>query len=160
MKAQSLLLLRIGTGLLLVVWGLIRLVSPDKGAGVSVKYYAGLGASDTIQLIWGAILLVVGLLTVVGLFRRFAYPAQAVILVTGALSIWKYLLDPLGLWLLDRESSQVLFFPSLAVAGATLVLLAFRDEDRLALDRLLARRGSHRPTRDSPHPHPGASHAR
>lgn len=141
MKAQSLLLLRTGTGLLLVVWGMIRLASPDKGAGVSVKYYAGLGASDTIQLVWGAILLVVGLLTILGLFRRFAYTAQAVILVTGALSIWKYLLDPLGLWLLDRDSSQVLFFPSLAVAGATLVLLAFRDEDRIALDRMLARRG-------------------
>ncbi|MBA4163252.1 MAG: hypothetical protein C0510_01255 [Erythrobacter sp.] len=139
MKAQSLLLLRIGTGLLLVIWGAIRLASPETGTGVSMKYYSGFAAAEVVQLAWGGILLVVGVLTVLGLFRRFVYPAQAVILVSGAFSIWKYLLDPLGLWLLDRETSQVLFFPSLAVAAATLVLIAFREDDRLAIDRLLGR---------------------
>ena len=109
------------------------------GAGVSSKYYDGLGASGTIQLIWGIALLLVGILTVLGLFRRVVYPAQAVILVTGALSIWKYLLDPLGLWLLEKGSSQILFFPSLTVAAATLVLIAFRDEDELSLDAKRAR---------------------
>lgn len=140
MKATSLLLLRIGTGLLLLIWGVVRLAKPDIGAHVSEKYYGGLGASGTVQLLWGATLVLVGVLTVLGLLRRYAYPAQAIVLVTGALSIWKYLLDPLGLWLLDRESSQILFFPSLTVAAATLVLIAFRDEDRLSLDAVLARR--------------------
>jgi putative oxidoreductase len=140
MKAPSLLLLRTGTGLLLILWGLVRLFSPSSGAGVSTKYYRGLGADETIQLVWGGALVVVGVLTVLGLLRRFAYPAQAVILITGALSIWKYLLDPLGLWLLDRESSQILFFPSLTLAAATLVLIAFRDEDSLSLDSLRERR--------------------
>lgn len=139
MKAISLLLLRAGTGLLMVIWGLVRLLNPAKGAGVSSKYYDGLGASETIQLIWGIALLLVGILTVLGLFRRVVYPAQAVILVTGALSIWKYLLDPLGLWLLEKGSSQILFFPSLTVAAATLVLIAFRDEDELSLDAKHAR---------------------
>lgn len=140
MKAISLLLLRLGTGLLLVIWGLVRLAKPDIGAHVSDKYYAGLGAAHTVQLIWGGVLLMVGILVVLGLLRRYAYPAQALILVTGALSIWKYLLDPLGIWLLDRDSSQILFFPSLAVAAATLVLIAFRDEDTIALDVKLSGR--------------------
>ena len=56
------------------------------------------------------------------------------ILCSGALAIWKYLIDPLGLYLLDKESAQVLFFPSLGMAAATLVLIAFRREDRVALD--------------------------
>lgn len=142
MKALSLLLLRIGTGLLLIVWGVIRLASPETGSGVSMKYYSGVGAAEAVQTAWGGALLVIGALTVSGLFRRFTYPAQAVILVSGALSIWRYLLDPLGLWLLDMETSQVLFFPSLAVAAATLVLIAFRDEDHFSLDYLIGRRAS------------------
>lgn len=134
MKAKSLLFLRVSTGLLLIVWGLVRVAKPEIGAHVSEKYYAGLGAAHWVQLGWGAALLIIGSLTLVGLWRRLIYPLQALVLVSGALSIWKYLLDPLGLWLLDRESSQILFFPSLAVAAASLVLLAFVEEDRLSAD--------------------------
>lgn len=134
MKAISLLMLRVATGLLLLIWGIVRLGAPEMGALVSNKYYGGLGQAATIQVIWGVALVVVGLLCIAGLWRRFSYVAQAVILVTGALSIWKYLLDPLGLYLLTSETSQILFFPSLGMAAATLVLLAFRDEDTLSLD--------------------------
>lgn len=97
-----------------------------------------------IQIAWGAILLVIGILAALGLFRRFALAAQAVVLVFGALSIWKYLLDPLGLYLLTREDSQVLFFPSLAVAFASLLLVAMRDEDRWVLDAWLEARRTRR----------------
>lgn len=135
MRALSLLLLRTTTGLLLIVWGIVRLGAPEMGAHVSDKYYGGLGNSTIVQTVWGGALAVIGLLCVLGLWRRIAYPAQAVVLVTGALSIWRYLLDPLGLYLLTRETSQILFFPSLGMAAATLVLLAFRDDDALTLDR-------------------------
>jgi putative oxidoreductase len=138
-KALSLLFLRVSTGLLCVIWGLIRIAEPNAGVGVNSKYYGGLLADVSWQTPWGAFLLIVGLLTILGLFRKFAYPLQAAILCTGALAIWKYLLDPLGLYLLDRESSQVLFFPSLGMAAATLVLLAFRDDDAYALDAKLVR---------------------
>lgn len=140
MKAKSLLFLRVSTGLLLLVWGLVRVAEPGIGAHVSEKYYAGLGAAHTVQLVWGAALLVVGTLTIAGLWRRIVYPAQAVVLVFGALSIWKYLLDPFGMWLLSREDSQILFFPSLTVAAASIVLLAFVDEDSLSIDAVRARR--------------------
>lgn len=139
MKSMTIAGLRISTGLLLVVWGLIRIGAPGAGARVSEKYYAGLGAAHSIQLAWGVALLILGGLVVLGLFRRFTLPAQAVVLVTGALAIWKYLLDPLGLYLLTRETSQVLFFPSLSIAFAALVLVAFRDDDHFCLDRLIGR---------------------
>jgi putative oxidoreductase len=134
MKALSLLFLRVSTGLLCIIWGLIRVGDPAIGAKVNGTYYGGILSSTTAQYIWGGFFLIVGLLTILGLLRRYAYPLQAAILCVGALGIWKYLLDPLGLWLLDRETSQVLFFPSLGMAAATLVLLAFRDEDGIALD--------------------------
>lgn len=140
MKQFALAGLRVATALLLVVWGLIRIMAPGKGAGVSEKYYAGLAAAEGIQVAWGVALLVIGVLVVLGLFRRFSLSAQAVVLVTGALSIGKYLLDPLGLYLLTPETSQVLFFPSLGTAFASLLLLAMRDEDRWSLDYWLANR--------------------
>lgn len=139
MKSISIAGLRISAGLLLLIWGLIRVGAPDVGAHVSEKYYAGMGAAHGIQLAWGVALLILGFLVTVGLFRRYTLPAQAVVLICGALAIWKYLLDPLGLYLLTRETSQVLFFPSLATAFAAVVLIAFQDEDRFCLDRLIGR---------------------
>lgn len=140
MKAWSLLFLRVSTGLLCVIWGLIRLGEPAVGAHVNGKYYGGILSGETTQYAWGGFLLLVGILTIAGFQRRYAYPLQAAILCVGALGIWKYLLDPLGLWLLDRDSAQVLFFPSLGMAAATLVLLAFREDDKIALDEKLKRR--------------------
>jgi putative oxidoreductase len=138
-KALSLLFLRVSTGLHCIIWGLIRIAEPKAGMGVNNKYYGGILASETAQYIWGTFLLIVGALTILGLFRKYAYPLQAAILCVGALAIWKYLLDPLGLYLLDRESSQVLFFPSLGIAAATLALLAFRNDDAYALDAKFSR---------------------
>ena len=142
MKAISLAGLRISTGLLILVWGLIRVGAPEMGSHVSEKYYAGIGSSETIQMVWGGSFLLLGTLSILGLFRRHTLTLQAIILVTGALSIWKYLLDPLGLYLLTRETSQVLFFPSLGIAFASLVLIAFREDDRFAVDSWLERRRS------------------
>jgi len=139
-KAASLLLLRTGTGLLLILWGALRVFSPAAGPGLAAKYYNGFLDLQSLQIGFGAAEIVIGLLVVGGLFRRFAYPLQALILVPGAIVLWRYLLDPMGMYLLDKESSQILFFPSITIAAATLVLIAFRDEDRWSLDRLLAAR--------------------
>ena len=142
-RALSLLLLRIGTGLLLVVWGSLRLISPAAGPGLDTKYYGGLLDVQALQVAFGAAEVVIGLLVVAGLLRRIVYPLQALILIAGTLAIGHYLLDPLGLYLLDKESSQILFFPSITVAAASLVLLAFREEDRLSLDYRLTSRAAH-----------------
>jgi putative oxidoreductase len=139
-KAASLLFLRVSTGLLCVIWGLVRIAEPKAGVGVNTKYYGGILADVSWQMPWGVFMLIVGLLTILGLLRKYVYPLQAAILCVGALAIWKYLLDPLGLYLLDRETSQILFFPSLGIAAATLVLLAFKGDDAFALDNKLGQK--------------------
>ena len=144
LQPWSLLLLRVGTGLLLVLWGALRVISPDTGPGLADKYYSGLLGIQALQIAYGIAEIVIGALVVLGLFRRLAYPLQALILVPGALMLWRYLLDPLGAWLMSREDSQILFFPSIAVAAATLVLIAFRDFDRLSLDAYFAGRRAER----------------
>lgn len=139
MRAYSLLFLRFSTGLLVVLWGLVKVIEPAIGMGVANKYYGGVGGANMLQMPWGVFQIAVGVLVILGLFRRYIYPLQALILCLGALAIWKYLLDPFGLYLLSREDSQLLFFPSLCLAAATLVLLAFKDDDRITLDAKFGR---------------------
>lgn len=140
MKAILLLALRTTTGALLIIWGMIKALSPDVAIHVSDKYYDGALSAETLQAPLGWAQMALGAMVVLGLFRALVYPLQAAVLVIGALSIWKYILDPLGLYLLSEESRQVLFFPSSTVAVASLIMLAFREYDRIALDRALFRR--------------------
>lgn len=141
-KPASLLLLRSGTGLLLVLWGTLRVISPDAGPGLANKYYGGFLDLQSLQIGFGIAEVIIGLLVVLGLYRRISYSLQALILIPGAFVLWRYLLDPLGLYLLDKDGSQILFFPSITIAAATLVLLAFQDVDRWSLDHKLMARGA------------------
>ena len=132
MKAIILLLLRVSTGLLLVAWGLVKIAAPTVAAGISDHYYFGSLSSDALQMPLGVVEVFVGLLVCLGLLRKFVYPIQAAILVVGALAIWRYILDPLGLYLLTEETRQLLFFPSFCVAMASLTIIAFKDDDALS----------------------------
>lgn len=138
----SLLVMRIGTGMLLVLWGLVRLAGENMGPKLAAKYYGGLGADATFQLAYGALEVVLGVLVVLGIGRRFTLAGAALILVGGVVPIWRHLLDPFGLWLFaSPEEANLLFFPSLTVAGAVLALIALREHDTLALDRVFGKKG-------------------
>ncbi len=140
MKAALLLALRTSTGALLMIWGSIKAFAPEQAMKVSDKYYDGAISAETLQTPIGVAQMLLGALVILGIFRRVIYPAQAIVLVGGALAIWKYMLDPLGLYLLTEETRNVLFFPSSTVAIATLILLAFKEYDTLTLDRLFQKR--------------------
>lgn len=137
MKAILLLLLRLSTGLLLVAWGFVKIGAPTVATGISDRYYSGSLSADALQMPLGITEIVIGLLVCLGLLRKFVYPLQAAVLVIGALAIWKYILDPLGLYLLTEETRQLLFFPSFCVAVASLIIIAFKADDTLSLDKKL-----------------------
>ncbi len=139
MRAILLLALRASTGLLLIIWGALRAFKPATGVGLADKYYGGAINAEHFQLAMGWGEIVLGVLVLLGLFRVIVYPLQALILVGGALAIWKYLVDPLGLYLLTEETRKILFFPSTTVAIASLIMLVFKDEDTIALDRIFRR---------------------
>ena len=134
----ALLIMRIGTGMLLVLWGGVRLLEDNMGSNLANKYYGGVGADGTLQLVFAVFEVTLGALVVLGLLRRFTLPLSAVVLVGGAIPIWRHFLDPYGLYL--HQDANLLFFPSLTVAGAALALIAFRDMDRLALDRVIGKK--------------------
>jgi len=137
----ALLMMRIGTGMLLVLWGGVRLLEDGMGPRLAAKYYGGVGADSTLQLAFAGCEVAIGVLVVLGLLRRFTLPLSALILVGGAIPIWRHLLDPFGQYLFaSPDQANLLFFPSLTVAGAALALITFRDMDRLALDRVIGKK--------------------
>lgn len=137
----ALVIMRIGTGMLLVLWGGVRLLKDGMGPNLANKYYGGVGADSTLQLAFAGFEVALGVLVVLGLLRRFTLPLSAIILVGGALPIWRHFLDPYGIYLFDSpDQANLLFFPSLTVVGAALALIALRDMDTLALDRVIGKK--------------------
>lgn len=130
MKTISLALLRISLGLLMVIWGVDKLINPKHGLAVAERFYFGLGALPQLMPWMGGLQIVLGVLVVAGLARRQAYVVLGAITGMTLIGVWRSVFDPLGLYL----EGNMLFFPSLIIFAGVLVLVAFRDDDRFALD--------------------------
>ncbi|MDE2877657.1 DoxX family membrane protein [Candidatus Palauibacter soopunensis] len=131
MKRWGLLLLRVSTGWLLVMWGLDKFVNVEHGQRVAESFYLGIGSQAVVQNVFGGLEILLGLFVVLGLWRKRAYPVAFVVLLITALAVWKSILDPWG-WVLD--GSQVLFYPSIIVLAGAMVLWGTMDQDELTLD--------------------------
>ncbi len=131
MKRWGLCLLRASTGWLLVVWGLDKLVNVEHGQRVADAFYLGIGSQALLQNIFGVLETVLGLLVVVGLWRKWTYPLMSIVVAGTALAVWKSIIDPWG-WFL--EGSNALFYPSLIIVGAAVTLWGLMDEDTMTLD--------------------------
>lgn len=139
-KQSTLLLLRVTTGLLLVWWGLAKLVNVGYGSLISDTFYGGAFSMTWLQVGFGVVEAAVGLLVMLGLWRWLVLPIQVVINGFTAAAVWYAIIDPFK-WYLPAQSEfphTQLFYPSAIIFAASLLLIAFRDQDRLALD---ARRG-------------------
>ncbi len=132
MRPVALLLLRASLGLLLVVWGFDKLRDVRHALDVSRNFYGGAVSSPAVLVAFGAFEVLLGAAIVAGVARRLAYPALLAITGFTLLAVWKSIVDPLGVVFAD---SQLMFFPSLIIFAAAVVVWAFREEDTLALDR-------------------------
>lgn len=132
MKALTLLLLRLSTGIYLILWGLIKLQAKDMAVGVSDKYYGGVLSSDLLNYGVGVVEVVVGLLVVLGLMRSIAYAGQVVFYFIGAAAIIANLIDPFGLFL--AAGPKLTFFPSWTLLFASLIIIAFKEYDTYSID--------------------------
>jgi putative oxidoreductase len=131
MNVASILFLRVSLGLLMLLWGIDKLVNVDHGVAVSERFYLDLFSSAAVLQASGVLQILLGLLLIVGAALRIAYPL--LIIITGAtlVGVWRSIIDPWG-WVL--EGSNVLFFPSLIIFAAALVLASRRQEDLLSVD--------------------------
>ena len=136
MKAISLLLLRLSTGIYLVLWG-IRKFDAEGAARMSDNYYGGLVSDATLNIGIGSAQVLLGLIVVLGLFRAYAYLGQLAWYAIGVLPIIAFLLDPLALYLV--EQGRLTWFPSWTLLFASLVLVVFKESDTITLDSKLAK---------------------
>ena len=130
MKAKSLLLLRLSLGLLMLIWGVDKLVNVQHGLTVSEHFYFGAFSNAALLKAFGVAQIALGALIVLGIARRFAYPVLLATTGVTLLGVWRSVVDPWGWWL---EGANVLFYPSLIIFAGSLVLWAFRDEDQLVV---------------------------
>ena len=132
MKAFSLVLLRVSVGLLILHWGIDKIVDVDHAVAVSDGFYLGLFSAPLLLQIWGGFQSLIGVFTILGVYRVVAYPFVIAMNTVSMLGVWRSILDPWG-WFL--EGTNVLFFPSLTIFAASLLLWAMRNEEPYALDR-------------------------
>ena len=135
LREGSLLLLRVSTGTLMLIWGADKLVNVAHGVQVSDLFYLGLFSAPGLLKAFGVFQVLVGFLIVVGLLRRYSYPALLAITAATLLGVWRSVVDPHA-WVI--EGGNVLFYPSIIIFAGALVLWSFRPDDRLSID---ARRG-------------------
>jgi len=131
MKRYTLLFLRLSVAYLLLIWGADKFADPAHGVSVSRGFYAGLFGGHALMPVYGAVQIALGALLAAGIARRYVYPAVAAITGTTLLGVWKSVVDPWGWYL---EGSSVLFYPSLIIFAAVLVLWSMSAEDVMALD--------------------------
>lgn len=132
MKAISLLLLRLSTGIYLALWGFVKLTATGMANSVSDRYYGGLLSGDIINLSLGSLQVILGVMVIFGILRSVSYVAQLLWYLAGLIPILAYIVDPFGKYLAD--SAKLTFFPSTTLLFASLILIAFKEYDTLSVD--------------------------
>ncbi|MXN65361.1 DoxX family membrane protein [Stappia sp. GBMRC 2046] len=139
----ALLLLRVTTGFLLVWFGLNKVVSGSAPLAVRRSFEIDGALQTAVGLAAGVGEVLVGALCVLGLWRRLVLPVQAVINGSTAVMVWWAILDPFRWYItgVDRiVFNSHVFYPTSITFAACLLLIAFREQDTLALDTLRAKR--------------------
>ncbi len=134
MTPIALLLLRVSLGWLMVVWGVDKLTDPAHGQAVAESFYLGLGSGGTFLNVAGIFQVLVGVATVLGLFRRLTWPVLAVVNGITLVAVWKSIVDPWGFFL---EGGNLVFYSSAVIFAGILVGWSSIEQDSLALDRAL-----------------------
>ena len=127
MKTRSLLILRVSLGLLMLIWGVDKLLNVKHGLIVSKHFYLDAFSNAVPLQAFGVAQMALGALILLGVARRFVYPVLLAITGVTLLGVWRSVVDPWGWYL---QGANVLFYPSLIIFAASLVLRAFRDDDR------------------------------
>jgi uncharacterized membrane protein YphA (DoxX/SURF4 family) len=136
----SLLLLRVTTGFLLIWVGLSKVVSGRAPFAVRKNFELDETTNVFLGLAAGGAEVVIGVLCVLGLWRKLALPIQAIINGFTALTVWWAIIDPFRWYVtgVDRiVFNSHVFYPTSITFAACLLLIAFRRQDKLALDCLL-----------------------
>ena len=120
--AVSLLALRAGVFIVMLMWTLDKFVNPGHAGAVFDNFYGLAGLGDILFMVIGAAELLLVLAFVAGLWKRWTYGAVLVLHGISTLSSYAQYLTP---W------DNLLFFAAWPMLAACLALYLLRDHDSL-----------------------------
>lgn len=124
--ATSLLMLRVGIFIVMLMWTIDKFVRPDHAAGVFSNFYGISGLDAQIAYILGALELALLLAFVAGIARRWSYGIVLVLHAISTFSSWSQYLHPF-------EGPNLLFFTAWPMLAACAALYLLRDWDAYTL---------------------------
>ena len=119
----SLLLLRLGVFIVMLMWTLDKFVNPGHAAAVYENFYMLSGLRAAVMYTIAALELLLVLAFVAGAFKRLTYGLVLVLHGISTLSSYAQYLDP---W------NNLLFFAAWPMLAACVALYLLRDDDTLA----------------------------
>jgi len=123
--ATSLLILRIGVFIVMAMWSLDKILSPDHAAAVFSNFYFIGSIGATTLLIIGVVQLLIEIAFLLGLWKFWTYGYVVVFHGISTLSSWKQYLAPFD---------NLLFLAAIPMLAACIALFLLRDRDtRLSL---------------------------
>lgn len=122
--ALSLLALRVGVFIVMIMWTIDKFVNPGHAAAVYKKFYLIGGLSTELSYAIGGLQLLVVLGFLVGAFKRWTYGILLVIHAISTFSTWQMYLDPWG-------PRNLLFFAAFPMLSALIALFLLRDHDKM-----------------------------
>lgn len=120
--ARSLLVLRLGVFIVMLMWTLDKFVNPVHAGRVFEAFYGISGLTQGVSYVVGAAELILILAFVAGLWRRWTYGAVLILHGISTLSSYKQYLAPFD---------NLLFFAAWPMLAACLALYWLRDWDNL-----------------------------
>ena len=120
--ALSLLMLRLGIFVVMLMWTIDKFVRPDHTASVFSTFYGLSGLDAQMGYVLGALELVLLLAFVAGIARRWSYGIVLVLHAGSTLSSWSQYLHPF-------EGPNLLFFAAWPMLAACAALYLLRDWD-------------------------------
>lgn len=118
----SLLLLRLGVGLVMAMWAADKFVNPAHSGAVLENFYGLPALGSEVFVVIGVIQAAIVLLFVTGTLRGLSYGAIMVMHGASTLSSWKQYLDGFD---------NLLFFAAWPMLAACVALFLLRTHDRL-----------------------------
>src|SRR5258708_37229876 len=116
----SLLLLRIGVFIVMLMWTLDKLVRPGHAGGIFKKFYGIDPGGPTLFHALGALELLLLALFVTGTAKRFSYGAVLLLHTVSTFSAYRQYLQPFD---------NLLFFAASPMLAACIALYLLRDLD-------------------------------
>ncbi len=133
----AVLILRLGTGYFLVVWGVSKFTTTAQSVKL-YKYFYGLDLDQTIPKFMGAGELLVAALILLGLFRIPAYAAGLLIHLTTIVIVFPKIVDPFVV--VNGFPQNRSYAAAVAALAAFAALLLLRRYDGWSLDAVFSSR--------------------